>query len=175
MRRSHPSSLASVIREICAIRGLPLNLRFLGSAECVISEALVNWESVVPFCNSCTPELLPPNSGRLLMMDDRSNRCCPVASQLFVLKKCELHPAATEKVARLECMRKTKAAPRNPDVAGGSIRARASQTRFVMIDYGKKIIRVFRDDPKNISGIELTESKFFGVRFPIAISELLPV
>jgi hypothetical protein len=87
-------------------------------------------------------------------MDDRLDGCRPVASPLFVLKKCELHPAATEKVPGLKCVRKTKAAARNPDAAGWSIRPRALQARFVMIDHGKQIIGVLRYDPKNISGIE---------------------
>ena len=60
------------------------------------------------FADSCN---LPATPELLLLMDDRSNGCRPVASQLFVLKKCKFHPAAAEKMPGLECMRKTKAAP----------------------------------------------------------------
>jgi hypothetical protein len=44
-----------------------------------------------------------------------------------------------------------------------------------MVDDGKEIVRVLRDDAKNITGIKLAEGKLFGIRFPVAISELLPV
>src|SRR6202035_2336207 len=46
----------------------------------------------------------------LLVVDDCPNRCGSVASDLLVLKKCELHPATAEKMPGLECVRKTKAA-----------------------------------------------------------------
>jgi|HubBroStandDraft_2_1064218.scaffolds.fasta_scaffold1811547_1 hypothetical protein len=44
-----------------------------------------------------------------------------------------------------------------------------------MVNDREQIIRVFSDDPKNISGMELAEGELFGIRFPIAISELLPI
>ena len=47
----------------------------------------------------------------LLLMDDRPNRGRPVASQLFVLQKGELHPAAAKKMSGLKGVRKTKTAP----------------------------------------------------------------
>jgi hypothetical protein len=94
-------------------------------------------------------------SNRVLLMDDRPNRCRPVASQLFVLQKCELHSPATKKVPRLERVRKSEAAPRNRNAAGGSIRPRALQARFTMVNDRKHIIRVLGDDPKNISGMKL--------------------
>jgi hypothetical protein len=50
-------------------------------------------------------------SNRLLVVDNRPNRCRPVASELFVLEKRKLHSPAAEKVTGLEGMRKTEAAP----------------------------------------------------------------
>ena len=44
-----------------------------------------------------------------------------------------------------------------------------------MVNDREKIIRVLSDHPKNISGMELAKGELFGVQFPIAISELLPI
>jgi hypothetical protein len=44
-----------------------------------------------------------------------------------------------------------------------------------MVNDRKKIICVLSDHPKNISGMELAQGELFGFRFPIAISELLPI
>jgi hypothetical protein len=41
-------------------------------------------------------------SNPVLLMDNRSNRCRPVTSQLFVLQKGELHSAPAKKVSGLE-------------------------------------------------------------------------
>jgi hypothetical protein len=71
------------------------------------------------------------------------------------LQKGELHSAPTKKVSGLERVGKSKAAPRNRNAAGGSIRPRALQARFTMVDDRKQIIRVLSDDPKNIAGVEL--------------------
>ena len=44
-----------------------------------------------------------------------------------------------------------------------------------MVNNRKQIIRVLSDNSKNISGMELAQGELFGIRFPIAISELLPI
>jgi hypothetical protein len=44
-----------------------------------------------------------------------------------------------------------------------------------MVNDRKKIIRVLGDHPENISGMEVAQGELFGIRFPIAISELLPI
>jgi hypothetical protein len=108
-------------------------------------------------------------------MDDCSNGCRPVACQFLVLKKCEFHPAATEEVSGFECVRKTKAASRDPDAPRRPIGARTLQTRLMIVEDGEQIAGVLRHHPKEISGIELSEGKLFGIRFAVAISELLPV
>lgn len=108
-------------------------------------------------------------------MDNRPNGSRSVASEFLVLEKGKLHSPAAEKVTGLEGVRKTEAAPRNSDAAGGPVRSRALQARFTSINHRKKIIGVLRDNPKHVSGIQLAEGELFGVRFRVAISELLPV
>ena len=44
-----------------------------------------------------------------------------------------------------------------------------------MVNDRKKIIGVLGDYSKNISGMEVAQGELFGIRFPIAISELLPI
>jgi hypothetical protein len=52
-----------------------------------------------------------PGSASLLMMNNRPDRCRPVASELFVLEKRKLHSPAAEKVTGLEGVRKAETAP----------------------------------------------------------------
>src|SRR5262245_6004842 len=114
-------------------------------------------------------------SDGLLAVDDRLDGCCPITGKLFVSKESEFHPAATEKVPGFKCMRKTKPAPRYPDVARRSIGTRALKTYFAIAGDRKQIVRVLGDNPKNISGIQPAQRKLFRTRLPVARSELLPV
>ena len=45
----------------------------------------------------------------------------------------------------------------------------------MITDDSEKIVRVLRHHPKYISGIKLAQGKLFRIRFPVAISELLPI
>ena len=45
----------------------------------------------------------------------------------------------------------------------------------MIVEDGEQIAGVLRHHLKEISGIELSEGKLFGIRFAVAISELLPV
>jgi hypothetical protein len=108
-------------------------------------------------------------------VDDRLDGCRPIAGKRLVSKESEFHPAATEKVSGFEGMRKAKAATRYPDVARGPVRTRALQAHFAIAGDRKQIVRMFCNNPKNISGIQPAEGKLFGSRFPVARSELFPV
>jgi hypothetical protein len=114
-------------------------------------------------------------SDRLVAMYDRLYGRCPIARQFFVPEERKFHPAAAEKVPRLERVRKTKTAPRNPDATRRPVGSRALQTRFMIVNDCKQIIRVLCDDPKNISRIEPVKRKLLRIRFSVPRSELLPV